>query len=317
MPDTREKSTPSSANGARFRNLYLRRVVTTAFQILGPERSAAFARWLGNGLFDFALANRSAAETHLEEALGPGLDPSRRDALLRASFAYGAHVWTDAPFARRRIAGRAWTRHFAPDAEIDLLERLRHPGGAILATPHFGNPAIAAYLLARAASKLAMVVDPALDPTQARWSADLDARLPITVMTPERALREAEPWLENGGKLFVVGDHFRAGGRGPRVAYLGRERTFFPTLALWSLRCGVPILVISCRRTSDRGYDFALAAHGEVIPEPDAADPVADVTSRYAAIMEAIVRRHPAHYYWVRRWHDEDAHSERTVETPS
>lgn len=294
---------PASVNGAAARAAYVRRVVATAFQILGPDRAAAFARWLGNGLFDFCHADRRTAEQHLDAAFGPGLAPSAREALVRASFRYAAHVWIDVPFARRKFAGRAWRNHVAVESGQNLIDRLRHERGAILATPHFGNPAIAAYLLACATPDLAMIVDAALDPGSTRWSADLAGQQSCMIWTPDRAAREAEPWLERGGKLFVIGDHFRATARGPRVPYLGGVRTFFPTLALWACRCDVPIIVISCRR-QNHGYHFELAAHGEIEPRPDVDDPVAEMTAEYAAVMDAVVRRNPEQYYWIRRWND-------------
>jgi KDO2-lipid IV(A) lauroyltransferase len=307
-----EPHTPP-ANGARARDVYVRRVVATAFQILGPDRAGAFARWLGNGLFDFCHADRRTAEQHLNAAFGPGLAPSTRDALVRASFRYAAHVWIDLPFARRKFAGRAWQDHVANENGHNLIDRLRHERGAILATPHFGNPAIAAYLLACATPDLAMIVDTALDPGSTRWTADLAGQQSFMIWTPDRAAREAEPWLERGGKLFVIGDHFRATARGPRVPYLGSERTFFPTLALWACRCDVPILVISCRRR-ERGYHFVLSAHGVVEPHPDADDAVAAMTAEYAAVMDAVVRRHPEQYYWIRKWNDDTQHTAPTKE---
>jgi KDO2-lipid IV(A) lauroyltransferase len=306
-----------AASGARPRDVYLRRVVATAFQIVGPHRATAFARWLGEGLFEFAPGDRRSAGRHLNDALGADFDPRERDALLRASFINSVQVWIDLPFARRKLAGNAWRNHVIRQNGLDLVDRLRAPGGAILTTPHFGNPAVAACLLARAAPRFAMIVDAAIDPGSTRWSADVTGRQNFVIMTPDRAAREAEPWLEGGGKLFVIGDHFRANGRGPRVSYLGRERTFYPTLALWACRCSVPIIVISCRRAVDRGYHFLLEAHGEAAPRPDAHDPVATMTAEYAAIMDAVVRRHPEQYYWVRRWNDEESQAISNEETPS
>lgn len=117
--------------------------------------------------------------------------------------------------------------------------------------------------------------------------------------------------LQRGGSLALLGDQ-DAGPRGLFVDFFARPASTFKSIALLSLEYDAPIIV-GCAIRQDDNFDdrtwskFALWCDEVIDPRRlTSNDPVREITQRYTAALERLIRRAPEQYFWLhRRWKSE------------
>ncbi len=114
--------------------------------------------------------------------------------------------------------------------------------------------------------------------------------------------------LERGGSVAMLGDQ-DAGRSGLFVDFFGRPASTFKSIALLAMEYKALICVGYARRLDNEmlpgGWPrFELGCEEVVDPlEFDSADALREITQRYTAALERVVRRAPEQYFWVhRRW---------------
>ncbi len=114
--------------------------------------------------------------------------------------------------------------------------------------------------------------------------------------------------LERGGSLAMLGDQ-DAGRSGLFVDFFGRRASTFKSIALLAMEYKALICVGYARRLENEtlpgGWPrFELGCEEVVDPlDFDSADALREITQRYTAALERVVRRAPEQYFWVhRRW---------------
>ncbi|HYV39089.1 MAG TPA: lysophospholipid acyltransferase family protein, partial [Gemmataceae bacterium] len=95
-----------------------------------------------------------------------------------------------------------------------------------------------------------------------------------------------------------------AGQRGLFVDFFGRPASTHKAIALLALEYKVPLVVIGTAKIGEP-LRYAVYVEDVILPEhydgkPDA---VRQITQRFTAALERMVRRFPEQYFWVhRRW---------------
>ena len=116
-------------------------------------------------------------------------------------------------------------------------------------------------------------------------------------------------FLENRGHLAILADQ-DAGSRGLFVPFFGKEASTFKSISLLAIQSGALICVGYARRLKDdfqknRWVRYELGCEEVIDPREfeDHADPIREITLRYTAALERVVRLAPEQYFWVhRRW---------------
>lgn len=114
--------------------------------------------------------------------------------------------------------------------------------------------------------------------------------------------------LESGGNLGLLCDQ-DAGQRGAFVEFFGRPASTFRSIALMARQADAIIVMGYGARLDDdfetnRWVKFEVGCETVIdTREIQADDEVLEITQRYTAALERIVRRFPEQYFWVhRRW---------------
>ncbi|MFN0195285.1 MAG: lysophospholipid acyltransferase family protein [Planctomycetaceae bacterium] len=114
--------------------------------------------------------------------------------------------------------------------------------------------------------------------------------------------------LERKEHIALLGDQ-DAGAQGQFVDFFGRPASTFKSIALMALQYNALIAVGYARRLPDDfdhdpWFRFELGCEEVIDPLTiDSMNPVWEITQRYTASLERVVRRNPEQYLWLhRRW---------------
>ena len=276
-----------------------RRVAWVAPERLALGAGSLFGRTVGS----VVRFRRADVDQHLRWAF-PEASLRWRRGVARASYAHfgreaaallRAERWTsDELRARTHMVG------FGPFREAAAIGR-----GVVLLTAHFGNWEMGGAAIAAHGVPLDVV---GKGMSNRLFEQDLfatRARLGMRVIEMGEASREALRSLAAGRVVALLGDQ-QAHRGGMLVPFFGRPASTARGPALFALRSGAPVFVAFC--VADRGP----SARYTVTFEPlgfhagAAADTDGDVAAflvRYAAVLEAAIRRTPEQYFWQhRRW---------------
>lgn len=234
---------------------------------------------------------------------------------ISAAFPDRAAAWV-------RETARACYRHFGREAaEIvrlnvagrrDLLDRISGleearsafrsqgaPGlGAVIVTGHLGNWEAAGAAVSLLGMPLAAVVKRQSNPRFDRLLVDSRRALGVEPIYMEDARRTMPELVRSGTSVALVADQ-DARDRGIFVPFLGRPASTFRGPARLSLATGAPLFFGTAIREGD-GYHAVVEP---VVTDRSGADAELDLTSKWVALLETWVRRHPEQYFWFhRRW---------------
>ncbi len=257
----------------------------------------------GAGRFAFAVLGirRGVTLANLEAAFGAALDaPSRRRLAASAYSNLGATLME---FARLHDTTPQQVR-----ALVDLEGRehldacLAQGRGAILTTGHFGNWELLGAALTAYGYRTGYLIKDQSNPWAHRLQNEIRRRAGIGVIRQGAAARGILYALRRREFVGILGDQ-DAGNSGIFLPFLGRTASVARGVAWFAWRAGCPIVFSYILRGPD-------GRHRAVFAPPLAADPawdeetaVREMTRAHTARLEALVRAHPEHYFWVhRRW---------------
>lgn len=267
-----------------------------------PERAALWTGGFLGGLFGNVLGvRRQVVEENLEAAF-PDQDPAWRRRVADASYRHlgremvatlrMAHMTREEIIARTPVDG--W------DAFVEALEEGR---GVILATGHLGNWEVGAACLAARGVPVDGVTKAMANPRFGRALAAVRRRLGYREVDVRDAPRVVPRALAQGRMVALLGDqNIRRGG--VFVPFFGREAATPRGVALFALRTGAPIFLGAAVHEGDRPHRYrGVLEPIAVAPTGDTEADVRAITARYAAALEALVRRYPEQYFWQhKRW---------------
>ena len=276
-----------------LRYWYLRRVVGTAIGALGPAGARRVAEWLARGAWELTGPGRTRAERRIREAIRGGLplgaEPAR---ISRSCYEHVGRFCAETLFFRRRIGAGNWRQvvHVEDEGSIRASCEARRP--AIFVTGYAGNPGVCAFALGQLCRPIYVLAEMLSHPFLRAWQRDLCAASGVRLIPRDRARTELPAVLERGGKVLLIGEHFRGDGRGDVVRFLGRRLRCHQTVRVLSRGFDAPVTVFSCHRNGT-GSSFSLRADGTVPPGD------ADVSGSVMALLEDVVVRDPGQFLWM------------------
>ena len=272
----------------------LLRVVVAATGLLPEGAALAFGARLGDLVRTIGIRREVTAD-NLAHAF-PDLDEVARARILRDCYRELGRVAVEYPripdLVRRpdlyRVQGEEHLRSVA------ALER-----GVILLTGHYGNFELGGAWLSRV-RPVDFVVKGMSNPAVEGWVTDLRRRSGIGQIPLGAGIRAVFAALETGRWVALLADQ-DAHEQGQFVPFFGRPASTPRGPAEIAVRRRVPILMGFPERRANG--ERVLTVLPPLWPRTDVEDPVAELTGRHVALLEARVREHPEHWLWLhRRW---------------
>jgi len=176
-------------------------------------------------------------------------------------------------------------------------------GRAVVLTAHYGNMPWAVSALANVARvPLFVVYKPPHGAVLRNMLVALGRRFPGTTLVPVRETRRhVLRCRQQGGVLVLVADQAPGASEGCEVAFCGRPTAFFAGPDRLARALEWPVYYLSCQRTGRGRY----LCRVEKLADPPYGGADAGIVRRYAARLEADIRRAPEDWLWFhKRWRD-------------
>lgn len=174
--------------------------------------------------------------------------------------------------------------------------------GLIIVTGHLGNWEFGAAYFAARGVPLDIVVrgmaNPLFDAYLTRTRRDAG----VEVVHDRDAVRRTPRSLRENRAVALVADHDALGLASTFVPFFGRPAKTPRGPAVFALRLGTPMVFVAILRQPSGRYGVRILPV-TVEPTGDREADVDAIVVRYTDILEALVREHPAQYFWQhRRW---------------
>jgi len=270
-------------------------------------------QWLAAGLawlvYRLDKRHRQVALENLQQAFKGQYTDAELDKLVRAVFRHFCTLLIEIIHLPRCVHPNNWQKYLElPQAKV-LVDHLLSTRPRICVTAHFGNWELAGFMLGATGFKTYTIARTLDNPF-----VDHFLRVKFREKTEQKMLSKDGDWariqqvLASGGLLATLGDQ-DAGQRGLFVDFFGRPASTHKAVALLALEHRAPILIVGTARV---GWPLRYADLIEdvILPEeydgqPDA---VRQITQRFTAALERLVRRYPEQYFWLhRRWKHQPA----------
>jgi KDO2-lipid IV(A) lauroyltransferase len=178
----------------------------------------------------------------------------------------------------------------------------------ILLSGHFGNWEMAVSIFGLFGFRMGLVARELDNPYLNRWFLRFRKFTGHRPISKRGGGGEMLTLLDRRGSIALLGDQ-DAGSSGVFVDFFGRPASTFKSIALLAMEYQALICVGYARRLENEtlpgGWPrFELGCEEVIDPlEFTSPDALAQITQRYTAALERVVRRSPEQYFWVhRRW---------------
>jgi KDO2-lipid IV(A) lauroyltransferase len=226
-----------------------------------------------------------------------GKEAATRRRARRMFESYGRY-WAEVFWVRpRRVA--AILEHSVVDGE-EHIESARDAGkGVIVALPHLGNWEAAGPQAKRLGVPMLAAAEALPNPRVVGWFIDTRGKLGIDVVIVGRDRKATQRLIErlrSGGAIALLSDRDLSG-RGIEVEFFGETTTLPAGPVALADRTGAALLPVGCYFNQRRGHHFVVEAPIEIPDLPDKDARIAEGTQRYAAALEALIRRAPEQWH--------------------
>jgi KDO2-lipid IV(A) lauroyltransferase len=178
----------------------------------------------------------------------------------------------------------------------------------LVLSAHYGNWEMAVSIFGLFAFRMGVVARDLDNPFLDRWFRAFRRYTGHQLISKSGGANTMVSLLERNGALALLGDQ-DAGSSGLFVDFFGRPASTFKSIGLLALEYGALICVGYARRLegqiSATGLPrFELGCEEIIDPrEHTSANALTEITQRYTAAIERVVRRAPEQYFWLhRRW---------------
>ncbi|MCS7022913.1 MAG: lysophospholipid acyltransferase family protein [Gemmataceae bacterium] len=294
---------------------WLVRLVVCVVQALPVYAALAAADGIAWLMYYLVPSRRRIALANVAAAF-PDWSTIRQRRLVLDTYRHFVRAVTENVLLARKLHVHNWRSYVDISQARCLPEVLLDRRAVLLVTGHFGNWEVGGYvpgLLGFHTYAIARTLD---NPYLERLVRRLRQSSGQTLIAKKDEFDRLTAALTSGGKVATLADQ-DAGPRGVFVPFFGRPASTHKAVALMALEFDALILVVGvprvprmqgCFGRPDRAMEsisYAVIIEEVIEPRHYAGHPdaVMQITQRYTAALERLIRRHPAQYFWVhRRW---------------
>ena len=282
--------------------------IVQAFSMRWCRRFAIAAAHAVHFLLPHRLTRYAIASDNIRQAFGDKYSPAQIDQIILGMWIHLFQLVAEIIMLPRKLRLDNVVDAVAFRNKPDVVQALCSNRPVILLSGHFGNWELAVSIFGLFGFKMGLVARELDNPYLNDWffnARKFTGHRPISKNGGGGTMVQL---LERGGSLAMLGDQ-DAGKSGLFVDFFGRPASSFKSIALLALEYQALICVGYARRLDEPSIDngwprFELGCEEVIDPlEHDSADALREITQRYTAALERVVRRTPEQYFWVhRRW---------------
>ncbi len=285
--------------------------------MLSPARGRELAEALASvvlGMLPHRLTRYDVAQKNLRQALGPDVPDAVIDRHIRGMWVHLFRVVIEIVQLPRKVRSENCLNYVEYGPGRQACWRAFNTGRPVmLVSGHFGNWEVANTAFGLFGYPMGVVARDLDNPYLHAWFKHFREHTGHRLFSKEGASQQMQPQLAQRGHVALLCDQ-DAGPRGLFVDFFGKPASTFKSIALLALEHRALICVGGAIRLPDNsrrddaispGWSkFQLVCEEIIDPETiDSPDPVGEITRRYTAALERLIRRAPEQYFWVhRRW---------------
>lgn len=256
------------------------------------------ARFAGRQGYRHAHKIRRVAEANVELVFGADMTAEQREAMLRNCFERYALLVLDILWFTFRPRQRLSRWFVWEDSTRPVFEE----GAQLLLTGHYGNWETLGQAYAALGQPLCSVAAPLKNRQVDRLFVHLRQRTGQTIIPKQGAARRLLQGLRQGQKLAVLLDqNTRPRDGGIFVPFFGLPVPVSPAPAALAVKTGTVVHTVLAVPDGEGVYHVTL--HDTLRADPEASDPVAELTARMTRSLERVIREHPEPWCWMyKRW---------------
>jgi len=267
-----------------------------------PRRGVrALGRSCGRLVYRVDKKHREVAAANLTTAFGDTISEKDKATIIRSAFLHFGTVFFDF-FHLAYLSPAKRNRFIQIDGEEHLHKAADQGRGALLFTAHFGlweiapspiNPIIPVRVVARPLDNMFLE----------KTLLKLRGRLGSKVISKFQAGREILKALRSQESVAILIDQNVLAQEAIFVDFFGKSAATTPSLAMFHLRTGAPIIPVFCAPSASRGYHVQVFPPVQVTRTGDRDRDVKLITQACTKIIEDQIRRAPEYWFWFHdRW---------------
>ncbi|MSR56152.1 MAG: lipid A biosynthesis acyltransferase [Planctomycetaceae bacterium] len=287
------------------------RTLVCVVQALSPRLCLRIANGLGafvHYVVPHTLTRYDVARTNIKEAFGERYTDGEIDQIIRRMWIHLFRMVIEMIQLPRRLRLDNVVSQVEFQNKPEVVGALCSGRPVILLSGHFGNWEMAISIFGLFGFRMGLVARPLDNPFLDRWFLRFRKYTGHRPIPKNGGSGAMVTLLERGGSLALAGDQ-DAGSSGLFVNYFGRPASTHKSIGLLAIEYQALICVGYAYRlehqTLDNGWPkFELGCEEVIDPrEFQTQDALQQITQRYTAALERVVRRAPEQYFWVhRRW---------------
>ncbi len=255
------------------------------------------------GLFFYYLdaKHRQLALSNLEMAFRKELTSSGLKRMARRTFMhFGSSLVDIIKFSS--LAEKCKTALIQVEGEKNLLSALQEKKGAILFTAHYGSWEIARFFVSKL-GKLNVIARALDNELLERELLKLRINQRAKVIYKHQATKPILQSLRAKEMVAFLIDQNVQKHQAVFVDFFGRKAATTPSLAAFFLKTKSPIVPVFCSLTPSHRYHLQILEPLKIELEGDYNQQVLKITQICTNIIEAQIRKNPAHWFWLHnRW---------------
>ena len=252
-------------------------------------------------LFYLDKKHRRLALANLEKAFGRELSPADLRSLARDSFRQFSRVIAD-NLKWLHLGESRSEELLQVEGEENLRRALQEGKGVLLFSAHLGNWEVASLAVSRI-GRLNVVARPLdnrlLEKDLVRFRNSLGAR----AISKFQAARPVLQSLRQNEIVAILIDQNVLRSQAVFVDFFGLPAATTPSLASFYLHAGSPVLPVFCYPTPSLSYLVRIGPPLQIDLTGDPKQDVLKITQSSTKMIEAEIRAHPSHWFWLHnRW---------------
>ncbi len=267
-----------------------------------PRRAVRrLGRTMGWLIYRIDKHHRNVADSNLATAFGSACSDMERKRIIRRAFLHFGASFFDLVHLTYLPPGKR-DRAIQVQGDENLRQALSKGKGALIVTGHYGLWEIAGIPLNRIAP-LSVVARPLDNPFMEKALLKMRGRLGSKVISKFKASREILRSLRANESVAILIDQNVQIHEGIFVNFFGKQASTTPSLAMFHLRTGAPIIPIFCSPTPSKKYLLKILPPVEAELTGNRDSDIKSITQACTRLIEDQIRSAPEFWFWFHnRW---------------